>query len=278
METLTALATEPVAQPRRSGSLTPVLMGLLQKNPADRLDPATAQRMLREAMAPPRTQPTRRLPPPPARTGTRKRWPWVLVVLALLGAAALYLLDQSAARDQAASLPSAAATPSATASPPVATSAPAPSPTGFQLPAGWQWGEDGTGFKVPVPAGWQFSRDDDGRATWQDRSTRRLLIIDQRRDPQPDPVQDWTNQEEDRQPGYRDYERIRLEAVSYWDKAADWEFTYALSGTPVHVLNRGFITAPDQAYSIYWRTPAATWNENTDELQIILGGFVPARS
>ena len=66
--------------------------------------------------------------------------------------------------------------------------------------------------------------------------------------------------------------------MSYWDRAADWEFTYTLGNTAVRVLNRGFITAPDQAYSIYWRTPAATWEANTDALRIVLAGFVPART
>jgi hypothetical protein len=202
-----------------------------------------------------------------------------LVLLVALTGGALFLLDRSSSRDQG-SAPTATATgvPAPTTLGPAPTSAPVPSATAFQLPAGWQWRDDGTGFRVPVPEGWQFSRDNDGRAQWQDRSTGRLLLIDQSRNPKPDPVQDWRNNEAARRGGYRNYQQIRLEEVSYCDKAADWEFTYTLSGTSVHVLNRGFITAPDQAYSIYWRTPAATWNDNRDDLQIVLDGFVPARS
>jgi serine/threonine protein kinase len=285
METLSALATEPVPPPRRSGSLTPVLMGLLQKNPAKRLDAHRAQRLLREAMAPSRAERPRALPtaapashpqPSPRRKG--RGWWWALVLLAVLAGAALYLLDQSAPRDPGTTPAATTGNPVPTTLGPAPTSAPVPSSTAFQLPAGWQYRDDGTGFKVPVPIGWQFSRDNDGRAQWQDRSTGRLLLIDQSRNPKPDPVQDWLNNEAARRSGYRNYQRIRLEEVSYWDKAADWEFTYTLSGTSVHVLNRGFVTAPDQAYSIYWRTPSATWNENRDDLQLILDGFVPARS
>ncbi|GIH05630.1 hypothetical protein Rhe02_36970 [Rhizocola hellebori] len=277
METLTALATEPIPPPRRSGPLTPVLMGLLEKNPGRRLDSATAQRMLREAMAPPRAKATRALPTSPPRRaspGTSRKWLWALVLLLALGAVVLFLLDRSSSRDQgAASSPSAQPSANQSVQPSVK-----PAPTGFQLPAGWQWRDDGNGFKVPVPDGWQFSRDGDGRAQWQDKATGRLLLIEQSRTPKPDPVQDWRNNEAARRNGYRNYQRIRLEPVSYWDKAADWEFTYTLGNTPVHVLNRGFITAPDQAYSIYWRTPAATWDADRDELQIILDGFIPARS
>jgi hypothetical protein len=258
-----------------------VLLGLLQKNPKDRLSVSTAQRMLREAMVAPRPERTRPVPAAPSRPAARSRtgrkWWWVLVLLVAVAAVGLFLLDRSSSPTGTGAVPSATEKPAPTTRGPAPTTA-APTPTGFQLPAGWQYRDDGNGFKVPVPDGWQFSRDSDGRAQWQDRSTGRLLLIEQSRTPKPDPLQDWRNNEAARRSGYRNYQRIRLEAVSYWDKAADWEFTYNLSGTPVHVLNRGFITAPDQAYSIYWRTPAATWNDNRDELQIILDGFIPARS
>ncbi len=286
METLTALATEPVPPPRNSGALTPVLLGLLNKNPAERLDAVTTQRMLRETLTPLRAQPEGKASSPgsPTRSGGVGKALLISLALAVMAVATILVFDRFSAKDQGAlPSPSAAGTtssapPAPTSAPPPSPTPPPPSPTGFALPAGWQLRDDGTGFKVPVPDGWQFSRDNDGRAQWQERSTGRLLLIDQTRSPKPNPVQDWQANEAARRDGYRNYQRLRLEEVSYWDKAADWEFTYTLGNTPVHVLNRGFITAPDQAYSIYWRTPAETWNDNTDELQIILAGFVPART
>ncbi|WP_162908440.1 serine/threonine-protein kinase, partial [Allorhizocola rhizosphaerae] len=53
METLTALATEPVPPPHRSGRLAHVLIGLLEKDPAQRMDAATARHLLREALVEP---------------------------------------------------------------------------------------------------------------------------------------------------------------------------------------------------------------------------------
>jgi len=47
--TLAALATEPPRPPRRAGALTPVLAGLLEKDPARRADADTAERLLRQA-------------------------------------------------------------------------------------------------------------------------------------------------------------------------------------------------------------------------------------
>jgi hypothetical protein len=138
--------------------------------------------------------------------------------------------------------------------------------------------DDGTGFRVPVPDGWTFGRDSEGRALWRSPDRARLLLIDQTRHPKSDPVQDWENNEAARRDGYQDYHRERLTAVDYWDKAADWEFTYTLNGTRMHVLNRGFVTAPDQAYSIYFATSAAQWDAAQPQLQTILAGFQPARS
>ena len=136
---------------------------------------------------------------------------------------------------------------------------------------------DGTGFSVPVPAGWQFGRDSDGRPLWRDPGHTRLLLIDQSRHPKPDPVKDWLANEAARRNGYDNYVRIKIVAVDYWDKAADWEFTYTRDGHPLHVLNRGFVTAPDQAYSIYWSTPASQWADDRSQLDVILRGFHPAR-
>jgi hypothetical protein len=158
-----------------------------------------------------------------------------------------------------------------------ATTAP-PTPAGFVLPTGWRMRDDGTGFQVPVPDGWELTRDDGGRARWSEPNGNRFLLIDQTRKPRPDPRKDWLSNEAARKGGYNDYRRIQIKTVRYWDSAADWEFTYTSNGgTRLHVLNRGFVTAEDQAYSIYWSTPDSQWQSSRDELAVILRGFKPAR-
>jgi eukaryotic-like serine/threonine-protein kinase len=110
------------------------------------------------------------------------------------------------------------------------------------------------------------------------RGGGRLLIIDQRDDPQPDPVADWEDQEatrlaDDRYPGYR---KIRIEGNFFrgW-KNADWEWTYNGNNGRLHVLSKGFITGPKQAHGIYWSTPDSQWQANLDDLQVILDNFTP---
>ncbi|GGL08580.1 hypothetical protein GCM10012284_48980 [Mangrovihabitans endophyticus] len=149
---------------------------------------------------------------------------------------------------------------------------------GVELPDGWYFYKDGTGFSVPVPRGWRVSHR--GSEVWfTDNSGKgRLLIVDQTRDPKPDPVQDWTKQEAQRSGGYRDYRLLGIRGVAYWDKAADWEFLRTSDrGNRLHVVKRGFITAPDQAYGISWSTSADDWDANKAALDLIYRGFKPAR-
>ncbi|MGW1057149.1 protein kinase domain-containing protein [Micromonospora rubida] len=55
IETMHAVVEDPPATPQRSGPLTRVLMGLLEKDPARRLDVHTSRAMLRELLAGPLT-------------------------------------------------------------------------------------------------------------------------------------------------------------------------------------------------------------------------------
>ena len=241
-------------------------------------------------------QPTTVVPPPPTRTGPRRTDIRTRSLAVLAGALAAVVLmmtvllvllrddgDDDAHR-AAAPGPSTTAqsTPPPTPSATQATRTTQPTATasaGFTLPQGWRMRDDGTGFRVPVPETWTFSRDDGGRARWTEPGGARFLLIDQTRQPKADPRQDWLNNEAARRGGYRDYRRVRLVSVDYWLKAADWEFTYtSRSGNRLHVLNRGFVTRSDQAYSIYWSTTEDRWAASRDDLEVILEGFKPARS
>lgn len=236
-------------------------------------------------------------PTAPSRGGKRRTWLIVATVAALVLALAviLPLADREPAGNSGAQPPAGATTQpvapqtSSPATPPPTTAAatpPAASATGRPepvVPSGWHLYTDETGFRLPVPDGWRITREkygsapDEVRVTFSDPRGGRWLLIDQTNRPRPDPVADWREQEANRKDGYRNYRRITLQAVSYWDKAADWEWTYTEGGTEVRTRNRGFVTARDKAYGIRWQTPAAAWNDNLDDFQVIADGFRPVR-
>ncbi|HYN95356.1 MAG TPA: hypothetical protein VES42_16030 [Pilimelia sp.] len=169
---------------------------------------------------------------------------------------------------------------------PVTTGPPSPSAaaTGSQplvLPAGLHSFRDRTGFSVAVPRSWRVER----RGTmvyFRERGGQsRVLGIDQSDRPKSDPVADWTDQERTRRADgdWRDYRRVRIVNVpDYHLAAADWEFTYAGSNARLHVVNRGFVTARDQAHAIFWLTPDSRWAENLDEFSLITRSFRPVPS
>ncbi|MGN9912015.1 serine/threonine-protein kinase [Phytohabitans sp. LJ34] len=160
---------------------------------------------------------------------------------------------------------------------PSTPSASPPSPSGVVLPAGWRIYKDSTGFSVAAPAGWRVSREGTMVFFREQGGEGRVLGVDQTDQPKPDPVADWTSQEADRRDGYNGYKRVKIAPVDYFDKAADWEWTYtSRNNNRLHVVNRGFITSPNQAYGIYWSTLDSTWKANLKYFSLVVESFRPA--
>jgi eukaryotic-like serine/threonine-protein kinase len=162
--------------------------------------------------------------------------------------------------------PSAAGTPSGTAS--------RTSTSITSLPGGWHAYHDPTGFTVAVPDGWAQSRS--GTIVYfKEPGGGRVLGIDQSDQPKSDPVADWTQQAQYRV-GHGDfpgYQQIKIVRVDYHVAAADWEFTYRDHGVPTHVINRGAVFGPHQAYGIYWSTPESQWSANLSNFDLIMSTF-----
>jgi eukaryotic-like serine/threonine-protein kinase len=144
------------------------------------------------------------------------------------------------------------------------------------LPDGWYRYTDRTGFSVPLPDGVKASgNSSELRFRWNNR----LLIIAQTDQPRPDPYVDWQQQERDRAGDqYRNYRKIRLERIDYFQSAADWEFTYTTgNGNAQRAVKRNFLTSDTQAYSINWYTSPGDWDAAKKDIQLIYQGFKPRR-
>ncbi len=312
--TLTAIAVDPPDPMERPTGLATVINGLLQKDQSKRLTAAEAGKLLqavadrkvaRASAAP--IAPVRKDPKQPGvRSGAPR--PALLtaaaaVVVALALVAFLFLRPDGsgdATNDKTATgaTPSGAASPvpsDAPASDPAAATPPTetgpatdPTPTGVsgegdgdgggrpQLPAGWKDYKDPTGFSVYVPNGWAQSQVE--TMVYFRGNNGRVLGIDQTKTPKPDPVADWRSQSQFRvnRGDFPGYSEVRIAEVDYFRKAADWEWEYNADGGRVHVVNRGVITSPTQAYGIYWQTGSGDWAAAQQDLQLIFDSFVPA--
>jgi eukaryotic-like serine/threonine-protein kinase len=272
METVTAIAADEPEPPRRAGAMSPVLDGLLRKDPGERIDAAETERRLRLILAPP---PVRR----------RHPWVWVAALLVLVAGGVTWAVLRPQDRTApSAQMPATAPTTNPPASPSVAPSTPqpstpqpstpAPSPTRPVLPDGWVEHRDPTGFSVYVPEGWKRSKE--GSMVYF-RTAGRSLGIDQTDEPQPDPVADWEGKAEFRvgRGDFPGYDELHIREVDYFRKAADWQFTFESSGVRQRVNNRGFITSPDQAYGIWWQTRESDWAAAEDDLELVFASFRP---
>jgi len=286
--TVAALATEEPDRSPRAGPLRPVIDGLLRRDPAARLTAATVDRLLREAARGPTTVRSRPVAPrdptegPVPRPAIRRAVLAGAVAALLVLAVAVWVLSGPTPSPQGTGPPATTVTTAAgsrAAAPATATaSRPAGAgPSAVALPAGWRTYHDRTGFSVAVPANWAVSRRG-SIVYFSDPSGDRLLGIDQTDEPQWDPVADWAGKEDYRvaRGDFPSYRRVRLQAVDYFIKAADWEFTYLRGGTRLHVNNRGFITSTRQAYGMWWSTPDNRWDRYQSDLALIQRTFVPA--
>ncbi|WP_238487683.1 serine/threonine-protein kinase [Actinoplanes flavus] len=156
---------------------------------------------------------------------------------------------------------------------------PSPSPEGDGrpvLPAGWELYTDKTGFSVYVPKGWRRTKE--GTIVYF-RGDGKVLGIDQTNKPRSNPVADWREQAGNRVSGgdFPGYREVKIAAVDYFRKAADWEFTFNRSGVRQHVNNRGTVVRDDKAYGFYWQTRDDVWDESRKDLQLVFDSFRPAQ-
>jgi serine/threonine protein kinase len=210
----------------------------------------------------------------PRRGRSRHRLALVvgLACLALLAVAGAVVFGMRPGPHQAADR-----RPSASASGARASGSASPSPSG--LPAGFVRYTDPTGFSLAVPAGWTVSHGgEDGHLVFvREPAGNRFLMIDHGTQPKPDPVADWTEQEQARRGGWPAYHRIRIVAVPrYFVASADWEFTYTAENGPVHVVNRGTVTDAHNAYGMFWSTPAGQWSASLPYFSVFTSTFRPA--
>ncbi|WP_229075572.1 serine/threonine-protein kinase [Actinoplanes sp. DH11] len=174
--------------------------------------------------------------------------------------------------------PTSAASSAAPSSAAPAPSKPPPSAAGRPaLPAsGWEEYKDSTGYSVYVPVGWTHRQE--GTIDYF-RGDGKVLGIDQTNKPKSNPVADWRSQSDYRvsRGDFPNYDEVKIASVKYFEKAADWEFTFTRGGTRQHVNNRGVVVSSRKAYGFYWQTKDSEWDAARKDLQLIFDSFVPKK-
>jgi tRNA A-37 threonylcarbamoyl transferase component Bud32 len=300
MATLIALSHQEPDPPVLAGSLEPVLMGLLRREPTERLTGDEVAYGLRDVLiastrpvvpSPRRpespvpikvSQPVAEPPPPVARR------PWAR--LAVLGVAVIVLLavggasvavwkghgdDRSGAMAAVQSSSSAAIPAAANFSPSVCgTPAPAGLPStpqpgaarsvnGWALYADYSYFTGPSGFHLAVPDGWTYQAIGT-TLCFRDPTGTRYLSIDPARNPAGDPLKACRAEAKKLvdAAALPAYKLVGLSKVPLQTKAADWEFTYqGPEGLAMHAMTRWF-SLDGQAFALGWATREFDWQIN----------------
>ena len=249
---LRAVADGTPDRPWRAGPLTPVLEGLLRRDPAARMTAAQAAEQLRRIAEPPgvvSAAPTAR-----SRPAFRRR-----AVLAA-GLCVTLILTAAAVSSARSDTPSA---------PPSTVPLVEPLRTAIVLTRGYVWWTDPTGFRVAVPSGWKQTRDGGALLFTSPKGQPSLRISTW--SPQPRNVVVALVAQE-RGIGLAAYRRLKMEALP---ESADvvWEFTYHdRTGAPMRDLTR-VLVGDGRTYVIEWRAGTAQWSAELQSLSTIVDTF-----
>ncbi|MFJ9815134.1 serine/threonine-protein kinase [Streptomyces sp. NPDC101151] len=263
IETAYAIATEECPRASNAGHLTPVIEGLLVKEPGERMDAHEVERLLSRAAAtgtvtlesPTRLEQAGSLAAP-AHGGTRgrRRALWIVstvVVAATVAGGALWL----GPGDASPSAPSEAGTSSRSA-PPSASSSPSLPP----LPRGYHLEQTAQGISVPLPDGWTSKNMPGGEVAYiSGLAGLRINVVQFAGG---DPLRHWRETEEAQtrrdNPGY---ERVRMDRTTFRGRPAGyWEFTFQGRVREYRAVELAFSGIDGTQYVIYLSAPNDQWN------------------
>jgi hypothetical protein len=305
MATLSALLTEEPNYSRIPPALHPVLKGLLQRDPAQRLTPEQADEMLAilagegpQAKGGRRRADTHKAPAKsPAdgdRPGGRSRTllvAGVAAVVVAVGTVGWLTLGPDAtagrAADAATTAPVAATDGPATAPTPAATRdasakpTPRPTPTKRALSATRVWNSP-TGWSIPFPRGWKGAKQET-YTEWLRRDGRAHLGVEEVSEGGLDPQVILEESEQTFTPYANELATLRtgdgavsggtwVEREFTWVGGGGDRPAWVVSGQAYHELRR-VVVIGQNAYVLTWTTVADEWNQQRRLLQNALRGF-----
>jgi eukaryotic-like serine/threonine-protein kinase len=308
--TLAALATdEPPPAPRHAGALTPVLAGLLERDPDERIDLEEAYHLLRDvvdaedpdSLSPAAAvRPVAARPEPAVPSSTSGSW-----ARAVAG-------SRAGATAKAAPAGVAPAGPAAAAEPrshkrrwlagvavvlillaggllmvrpdlngnkaDAAGSRPAAAAPSQPETAGWHYYRDDPDFSMPVPDGWKPVRT--GRhIEFREPGGPRVLTVDELESPPSDLTAHARSREKADRKSYAGYARIGVRLADYQSRAVDREWTYVADGNLLmHAVSRTFVGENGRAFSLGWRAPGSSWVTDETSFTLVLDGFREAEA
>jgi serine/threonine protein kinase len=293
--TLASVVGDPIPESPRAGALTPVIAGLLAKDPAERATSGDVRTLLERVSSGARTSlsttsvidrrdtgtavsttaaPQTDIAPesldagPLVRAERRSRTSWLalgLIALLLIGAVAFALSQNDDEPNQRAG---GSAGEEQGEGGDEGTPAEAPAAA-----EGWtEYQIADTGYQISYPENWEVS-ESPPQITFDDPESSTSMLVEYTTEPGSDAVAAWEAQAESFAADHPDYSEITIEPTTMegFDTAANWEFTY--SG--MHALDIG-MAKDDIGFALFFQTLESEWDAEQETLQGFLEGFGPA--
>ncbi|GGN75744.1 hypothetical protein GCM10010112_47260 [Actinoplanes lobatus] len=250
-EILRAVGADRPPPPRLAGPLTPVLAGLLRREPDRRMPAAEVEARLRKIVEAGRER---------SRSRFRRRVPVIAAAVTL--AATLTAVAANAEGGERSGTPSA-----------VPTRIPAVVPSTPPAPDGFTWWIDPSGFQVAIPANWRPGEPTAGGLSFTGGTRGRTVLgITPLARPPRDVVASLEDAERDA--GLDGYRRLRLQELPE-PLSGVWEYTFrAPDGTVMRAVRR-VTSSGGRSYVIEWRTPRSSWASELARFTVVLASFGP---
>lgn len=262
-EVLRAVGEARPEEPHRAGPLTPVLAGLLRRDPADRLTASEVETLLRGIVEAGRRRP---------RSAALRRIPAVAAAVVVAAA-----LSAVAATAQGGTRPGATG-----AAPSTSATAPAPRPRASLArqpapPDGFTWWTGAAGFRVAVPDGWRQVKPSPSpdALTFAGRQHRAVLAVTPLPRPPKDVLDVLRTVEAVSEPDLAGYRRLRLEKLPE-PATGVWEYSFDdPDGTAMRALCRVTVSG-GRAYMLEWRATREAWPAELARFTTVLASFGPS--
>ena len=304
--TLTAVSHEPPRPPQLAGPLTPLLLDLLDKDPANRPSPGEVRAVLLEvaedssAAAPlvaADDDPTLIGEPyadrswsgadsddwddQPATPPRRRAWPALLATAALVGLAVLALPRLLESSDPPVRPEEAQETQDTQETAPAredATEPPGDVEQTAAVPADWVTFEVGdTGSTVAHPPDWSPVQQNETTTDIVDPDGGRYLRVQYTDTPGDDAAAAWEDLSDSFGASHQDYEEISIEPYDYAgaETSALWEYAYT-EGVRLHAYDLAIVIG-GRGYALNFQTREEQWDDSQKLWDRFVAGFEPAQ-
>ena len=270
--TLAAVVHEPPRPPRRAGPLEPLLVDLLQKDPAARpsahqiravlADVATGKAVEELPISIPETssadEPRAEAP---ARGRSRRLVAGITAGLVVVGGAFFVATRPS---------PEPPADSGSDKNAQTQRRAPA------TVPNSWVEYEDpDIGYTISYPPAWSVVPLGDTRTDIRHPTNGSYLRVDWTDEPGDDAVAAWETFSESFEARHENYDELRIDATKYQGyDAAVWEFTYSEEGTNLRAIDLGF-TTDEYGFALNFQTRAEDWTGSQKVFERFKAAFEP---